>query len=145
MSGLLGTMVSSGMMSDTLAPAKDKRHILPSDRRSEPRVPATGTGKLTVMGPRRLENLDADVLDVSRRGMQLEVGAFLESGSVIELRLRTLSVSCEVAHSRLVGLGRYRVGVITGYVTALRQEQSVDELALVRFVRAQARLTPATP
>ena len=138
-------MVTSGMMSDTLVSAKDKRHIFPSDRRCEPRVPATGTGRLTVMGPRRLENLDADVLDVSRRGMQLEVGALLESGSVIDLRLRTISVSCEVAHSRPIGLGRYRVGVITGYVTALRQEQSVDDLALVRFVRAQTRLTPATP
>ena len=138
-------MVSSGMMSDTLAPAKDKRNILPSDRRSEPRVPATGTGRLTVIAPRTLENLDADVLDVSRRGMQLEVGALLESGSLIELRLRTLSVSCEVAHSRPIGLGRYRVGVITGYVTALREDQSVDESALVRFVRTQARLTPATP
>jgi hypothetical protein len=92
-----------------------------------------------------LENLDADVLDVSRQGMQLEVGAFIESGSVIELRLRTISVSCEVAHSRPIGSGRYRLGVITGYVTALRHEESVNDLALVRFVRAQARLAPATP
>src|SRR5438876_11338297 len=92
-------MVTSGMMSDTLASAKDKRHIFPSDRRCEPRVPATGTGRLIVMGPRRLEILDADVLDGSGRGMQLEVAALLESGSVVELRLRTISVSCAVAHS----------------------------------------------
>ena len=136
-------MVSSDMIFDTLVTAE--RHKLPNDRRSEPRVPATGTGRMTVIGPRTLEILEADVLDVSRRGMQLEVGALLESGSVIELRLRTISVSCEVAHSRPIGSGRYRVGVITGYVTALRQEQSENDLALVRFVRAQARLAPATP
>src|SRR5437667_230457 len=138
-------MVTSGMMSDTLASAKDKRHIFPSDRRCEPRVPATGTGRLTVMGPRRLENLDADVLDVSRRGMQLEVGASLESGSVIELRRRTISVSREVAHFRPIGLGRRSVGVIKGHVPVVRDVPIVHDVEGVRFVRAQTRLTPATP
>src|SRR5258708_39591271 len=115
------------MISEMFAPADG--HKVLNDGRREPRVHAAGTGKLTVMSDR--ENLAADVLDVSRWGLQLEVGAFIEPGGFIELQLRTITVSCEVARSQPIGLGRYRVGVLTGNVTELRQQQSVNDLVLV--------------
>src|SRR3989442_15293083 len=114
-------MLRSGIMSDTGAPAEGHKFL--NDRRSEPRVPAAGMGKLTVISPRSLENLAADVLDVSRWGLQLEVDECIESGSSIELQLRTMTVWGEVAHFRPIGSGRYRVGVSTGWLTDLRQQE----------------------
>jgi hypothetical protein len=107
-------------MFETCAPVEGDKSV--NERRSEARVPAAGAGKLTVISPRSLENLAADVLDVSRWGLQLEVGAFIESGSLVELQLRTITVSGEVAHSRPIGSGRHRVGISTGHVTELRSK-----------------------
>ena len=84
-------------------------------RRSAPRVPAAGTGELTVISPQG-EKLNAMVLDVSRSGLQLEVGALIEFGSSIQLQLRTVTVLGKVTNCREIGSGRYRVGVLIAQV-----------------------------
>jgi hypothetical protein len=86
------------------------------DRRGEPRFIAGGTGEVTVISPHSLVKLSATVLDVSRSGLQLEVDVLIQSGSIIRLKLRTLSVSGEVARCMRIGSGRYRLGVLTGQV-----------------------------
>src|SRR5438034_799522 len=89
-------------MYDVWAPTSYDAQL--TDRRSV-RGRSSGMGELTVISPRRSEKLPVKVLDVSRSGLQIEVGSRLEFGSVIELQLRTLTVfgevtSCEQTKSR---------------------------------------------
>lgn len=69
-------------------------------------------GELTVITPRRSERLPVKVLDVSRSGVQMEVGALLEYGSVIELQFRSLTVFGEVTSCEQFKARRYRASIL---------------------------------
>ena len=91
------------------------------ERRREPRIPTAGVCDVVVISPRRgSEKLTGMVVDVSRSGLQLELGQLIESGSIIQVHLRTLSIFGQVAscrqNCRQNGSSRFRVGVVTGNI-----------------------------
>src|SRR5437763_1218736 len=91
------------------------------DRRAEPRFQTGGEGELTMISPPGSETLMASIVDVSRSGMQVEITAPMELGSIIELRLRNMSVFGEVGSCRQGASGRYRLGVLTSRIIPRRR------------------------
>jgi PilZ domain-containing protein len=53
----------------------------------------------------------ADVIDVSRSGLELEVDEPIELGGKIELKLRRLIVEGEVKDCRITKVGPYRFSI----------------------------------
>ena len=86
------------------------------ERRSQPRIPTAGVCDVVVISPLTSEKLPGMVVDVSRSGLQLELGQLIESGSIIQVHLRTLSIFGQVASCRQNGSSRFRVGIVTGNI-----------------------------
>jgi len=86
------------------------------ERRSEPRIPTAGVCDVVVISPPTSEKLTGMVVDISRSGLQLELGKLIESGSIIEVHLRTLTIYGHVESCRHDGSSRFCVGVATGNV-----------------------------
>jgi hypothetical protein len=63
--------------------------------------------------------LTATVVDVSKSGLQVVLNRPFESGSPIELRLRTSLVRGKVENCRPNDQGGYRIGILTTSVIEL--------------------------
>lgn len=94
--------------------ASHKQDTASVERRRESRITTGGVCDIVVINPSSSERLTGMVVDVSRSGLQLELGKLIESGSIIEVQLRTLIISGQVESCRQHGSSCFRVGVITG-------------------------------
>src|SRR5260370_1209208 len=86
-------------------------------RRSEPRFQSVGTACITVRGAETFTKYLAAVTDVSRSGLQLEIGIPLQKGFQITVELGGMMVLGEVGNLRPWSGGQYRVGVLITLVT----------------------------
>src|SRR5256885_13003533 len=92
-------------------------------RRSEPRFQSVGTACVTVLGAQTFTKYFAAVMDVSRSGLQLEIGVPLQKGFQITIQLGGMMILGEIGNLRPWRGGRYRVGVvITGVKNSNRLE-----------------------
>ena len=73
----------------------------------ESRVPASGTGCLTIFKHGVLMIVTADVIDVSRSGLQLEVDEPIELGGKIETQTSATRFGGEVKDCRIRKVGSY--------------------------------------
>jgi hypothetical protein len=85
-------------------------------RRKEPRFQSVGQGELTVVDSP--ETHTANVVDVSRSGLQVELASPVPAGSAVELKLKDVSVFAEVGDCRNQPTGKYRLGLVTNKVVS---------------------------
>ena len=86
--------------------------ITAKDRRSDPRSMTNGKGLVTALGAPTYGTYATTIVDVSRSGLQLELGTPLQKGIQVKVEFRDLIVIGEVLNLRSHSVGRYRVGVL---------------------------------
>jgi len=89
----------------------------PDERRRELRKPTNDAASAQVISPLTLEHLDVQVLDISRNGLKIRAPKFLNSGVILQMRLRDTLILGEV---------RYCVQTDDGFWAGLHIQDCVE-------------------
>jgi hypothetical protein len=87
------------------------------ERRRQPRMPTDDPASIQIISPLALERLDVRILDVSRNGLKIRSPRLLNTGAILQIRLRDLFIVGEV---------RYCVQTPDGFYAGLYIQDCVE-------------------